>query len=74
VLCEQRCKAPNDSEFHGTSRPEIFVRTKKIIEEVRRQQHDPTLMVKSPEAICHFREALQHHRRILLERLGLYRP
>ena len=47
---------------------------KAMIEKATAEGHDPTPYRKSVVAMRHFREALQHHRRILLERLGLYRP
>jgi hypothetical protein len=46
---------------------------KQMIEEADAEGHDSGTMRKSLKAMYHFRDALKHHRRILLERLGLYR-
>ena len=44
------------------------------IERAKQSGHDPTTRQKSLLAMHHFLDALNHHRRILLERLGFYRP
>ena len=47
---------------------------KKVAEKAMREGHDPALVEQSQRAMAHFLDGLRRHRRILLERLELYRP
>jgi len=46
----------------------------QFIEQAEREGHHTGLAERSLAALHHFRHAIAQHRRILLTRLGLYRP
>jgi hypothetical protein len=63
----------NAAEDEIREQSENIHHEKHTIEQANAERHDPGTMGKSLKAMYRFRGALRHHRRILLERLGLYR-